>query len=189
MLFTPRELFDLALMIFIVGFIFKDFFIARPRQDYDPLKSFRKRLNRFEGLKFSILITAPAIVLHELAHKFVAIYFGQAATFHAAYLFLMIGFLLRFFGSPIIFFVPGYVTHSALAPAAHTAMIAVAGPAMNLLLFIGAWLAIKNNWLDKKYLPVAVITKKINLFLFFFNMLPIRPFDGGHFFHALMTAL
>ena len=84
MFITPREVFDLAFMIFVVGYIFKDFFIARPRQQYDPLKSFRKRLNKFEGLKFAVFVTAPAIVLHELSHKFVAIYLGQEAVFQAA---------------------------------------------------------------------------------------------------------
>ncbi|MBC8444116.1 site-2 protease family protein, partial [Candidatus Woesearchaeota archaeon] len=43
--------------------------------------------------------------------------------------------------------------------------------------------------IKKRYIPFLILTKKINLFLFIFNMLPIPFFDGGHFFSSILSAL
>jgi len=45
----------------------------------------------WKDFKFAIIITAPAVILHELAHKFVAMAMGLTATFHAWYTGLGIG--------------------------------------------------------------------------------------------------
>jgi Zn-dependent protease len=182
-----RELIDLVIMTAALGFIFKDIF-KKPSEPYEPLTYYKKRFD-FESFKFAIMVTAPAIILHELAHKFVALAYGLAAVFHAHYFFLGVGILLKLLNFGFIFFIPGYVMYSTLATNFQTAAIAIAGPLVNLLLWLGSAFMLKQKNIKKKYIPLLFLTKRINMFLFIFNMLPIQPFDGGHFFHALIQAL
>ncbi len=183
---SAHELLDIVVMTLFVGFIFKDMVVPKERFSHTPLYSQR------DAFIFSILVTAPAIIFHEMAHKFVALALGLSATFHAAYLWLFFGVALKIVGFPFIFFVPGYVSHSAAAPPLYLAMVAVAGPLMNLLIFLAsAYILKKTRWKrsQEKIVTALVLTKKINLFLFIFNMIPISPFDGGHFFIYLLKAI
>ena len=184
MIITIREILDMVIMIAFVGFIFKDVF-RRPLQVKDPLEYYTKKFTR-DNFKFAILVTAPAIILHELGHKFVAISFGLQATFHAAYFWLFLGLLLKMLNFGFIFFVPAFVTYPALSTAFQTSIIAFAGPFVNLVLWLGSNFAIKKKLFKKKYLSALFLTSKINMFLFFFNMLPIPPFDGFHFFSNII---
>jgi len=182
------EFFDVIIMSLALGYIFADYFIPYTKSKiYDPLIQFK----RPSGLKYAIVAVAPAIVLHELMHKFVGLAFGVPSTFYASYGWLALGILLKLFGSPLLFFVPGYVSHP-IAPPLTSSIIAVAGPLTNLIIWgICAYL-IKNY---KKYnfsettLMVLGFSRKINLFLFIFNMLPIPPFDGFQFFSGLLGGL
>jgi len=186
-LVTFPEIIDLVIMIGVVGFIFKDVLRTKVSVgEYDPLKDFKKKTKFFsEGFKNAIIVTAPAIVLHELGHKISAISFGLEATFHASYMWLGIGALLKVIGAPFLFFVPGFVSYTGagVEPLAR-ALIAFSGPGVNLLLFLFAMTAIKQGWF-RKYLPLLVLTKQINLFLFIFNMLPFGFFDGAQVFRSL----
>lgn len=185
MIITIREIFDMVVMIAFVGYIFKDIFIS-PKQR-DPLEYYTK--SRSDNFKFAIMVTAPAILLHELGHKFVAISFGAQATFHAAYFWLFIGLILKMLNFGFIFFVPAFVTISGTVSAFQSSMIAVAGPFVNLVMWLGAKYMVKNKMVKSKNVPLFLLTSKINMFLFFFNMLPIPPFDGFHFFSALFNIL
>jgi len=85
--------------------------------------------------------------------------------------------------------VPGFVSYSgAVVEPLARALIAFSGPAVNLLLFLFATASIKRRWFKSKYLPILVLTKQINLFLFIFNMLPIPGFDGYKVFVGLIRA-
>ena len=185
---TAKELLDLVIMIAVIGFIFKDFFRKPITSGYDPLKFFSKNLS-WENFKFAVIVTAPAIVLHEAAHKITAIAFGIPAVFHASYFGLMIGMFLKLMNFGFIFFIPGYVSFaSSTASHLEIALIAFAGPLMNLLLFVLATVAIKRNWLPK-HNQLLHLTKQINLFLFIFNMIPFPPFDGSHVFGNLLKLI
>jgi Zn-dependent protease len=180
------ELFDLIVMIAAIGFIFSGI-IRRPIPgNYDPLKHFSKN-EQWENFKIAVIVAAPAIVLHELAHKVAAVSFGAPATFHAAYTWLAIGVALRMFSPGYIFFIPGYVSYAATLPPLAQALVSFAGPGMNFLLFLVAWFAIGQGWF-KNHTAVLHMTKQINLFLFIFNMLPIPPFDGASVFTNLFHA-
>lgn len=214
MLFTFHEIFDALVMSFIVGLIFSDFFAkfnatgrkkgrtfirsrGKNEIEYDPIEHHsRKQLHLgslsvdWDDMKFAIVIIAPAIILHELGHKFVAIGFGVQATFHISYMFLGIALLLKLFNSPFIFLVPAFVSYpaSALTPLQSSA-VAFAGPAVNLILFIGSALLLKyGKNLSERSITLLALTKKINLFLAIFNMIPISPFDGGHVVQGLVQA-
>ena len=50
--------------------------------------------------KYAIYVSAPAIIIHELGHKFVAMAYGYTATFEMFSLGLAIGVVLKLIGSP-----------------------------------------------------------------------------------------
>ncbi len=183
-LLSPPEIFDLALMVLGLGYIFMGS-MSGPRSVESMLSP--KRFD-WEGFLWAISITAPAIVLHELAHKFMALFFGLVATFHASYFGLGLGVFLRLISSPFIVFVPGYVMIQGATPL-QGAITAFVGPGMNLLLFGIAWFVLhqaRRLTYRQKFLWTA--TKQINLFLFLFNMIPIPPFDGFGVVSGLFSA-
>ena len=185
MFITPREIIDIVLMTLAIGYIFSTFIKRQPAEDYDPLKFYKK--NPFlEDLKFGAMIAAPAVVLHELAHKFVAMSFGAVATLHAPLGWYAVIIILRLLNFPLLFFVGGYVTHSGL-PALQSSLVSVAGPLTNIILY-GVFLSIiKFKLVHRKYYRALAISAKLNLFLAVFNMIPIPGFDGYNFFRALLV--
>jgi len=176
MIFTLKELFDVLIMTFAVGYIFMDLFRSK-------LVGFDKR-----AFMFACLVTAPALIVHELAHKFVALSFGLEATFHAAYFWLALGLVLKFLRFGFIFFVPAYVSIGAgiaqVTPLA-SALIAFSGPFLNFVLFVVSWALLKQRRMKKSTFIFLQVTKQINLFLFVFNMLPIPFFDGLKFYQGI----
>jgi Zn-dependent protease len=128
-------------------------------------------------MKFAMIAAAPAVVLHELSHKFVAMSFGVPAVLYAPYGFYLLAIMLRAVGFPILFFVGGFVTHPAM-PLYQYSLVAFAGPAINFLLWGFAVLAMKRKWIKRKYYDYALPFAKINLFLGIFNMIPLPGFDG-----------
>ena len=187
MILSLQELIDVVLMTLIVGIIFSGIFNRfRPHRHthYDPLHPPKSGFD-WDAVKFAAIITAPAIILHELGHKFAAMAFGINATFHAAYTFLALGLLLKIMNVGFIFFVPGYVSFQAAITPIQSAAIAFAGPFVNLILWLGAAFAIKKSLVKGKYIPIFALTAKINMFLFFFNMIPLFIFDGAKVFGGL----
>ena len=176
MVIALREVLDCVLMAVIVGYIFSDLF----RRDF-------KRVFDTKAILLAAAVTAPAIVLHELAHKFTAILLGLQATFHAAYGWLMVGIILKALNAGFIFFVPAYVSITGTSTPLTQSEVAVAGPLMNLVLYLVSWAVLKLGLLkNKNYVFVAVVSKKINGFLFILNMIPIPGFDGFHFFSGII---
>jgi Zn-dependent protease len=116
-----------------------------------------------------------SILLHELGHAFAGRMFGQEVS----HIELMgLGGLCQF-------------KHSLPKSAVVRTIIYLAGPAMNLLL----WLAFKQLALTdvvkgKLMLFLALQTLSINnLYLMLFNLLPAYPLDGGHTLDAWLGAI
>ncbi len=185
MFLTPNEVFDIIIMTLAIGYIFSTFIKREPVEGYDPIKHYQKN-QLWEDIKFGAMIAAPAVVLHELSHKIVAIAYGATATLHAPIPMYIIVIIMRLLRFPIIFLVGGYVSHTALPPL-QSSMVALAGPLTNLLLFLAATFTIKYKLIPKKYQRIVFISGKLNLFLCIFNMLPIPGFDGFHFFAGLLN--
>ncbi len=178
-LIALREILDIGIMTLAVGYIFMDSF-----KTHQSLQEFNWRT-----FWFSCIVAAPGLILHELAHKFVALSFGLEAVFHAAYTWLGIGVVLKLLQAGLIFFVPGYVQISGSAePLAH-AVIAFAGPALNLILYLTSCVVLrKEDTLSTQFFLFWQVTKKLNGFLFIFNMLPIPLFDGWTVYSGLWLA-
>lgn len=186
---TIIEILDIFVMAGLIGFLFMDLLPSRNE-------------SRKEKFKLSVIALAPAIILHELAHKFVAMSFGLEAVFKAFYhnLFTLglgaFAIFAKLSNFGMIFLVPGYVeicsgnNACGVALAANPlwgAIIAFAGPAIHLILWgISSYLLkYKSKNLSEKQFTILILNKKINLFLFIFNMIPFPPFDGGSVFYNL----
>lgn len=189
-LFSISEIIDIIVMVFAIGFIFHDILPARQVKhsssaEYDPIAhytqmqpKYSKFLGTWDQWKFSIIAIAPSIIIHEIGHKFVALYFGLSATFNAAYGFLAVGIVLKLLQFPFIFLVPAYVSIVGNATALQSVLISFSGPVVHLII----WLACKYYFSKQRYslrtTQLIFVTQKLNGFLFIFNMLPIPGFDG-----------
>ena len=173
---TLMEIADLIIMTLGLGYIFSSY-IKQPQTELSLIKKpswFDK-----EGFKLSTYVTAPAVVLHELSHKIVAMSFGLQAVFHASYPGLAIGIFLKLISSPFIIFTPGYVSIANATPF-QSAITSFAGPLMNLTLWGLATLFLNySTKLTRNQAIILHLSKQINLFLVLFNMIPLGPFDGA----------
>lgn len=193
---TLIEIFDMMVTIFLVGFLFMDLFkspIVNSKEDV--LDRYTKKRSRFEwkNFWFAAMVTAPAILLHELGHKLIAISLGYNATFHAFYsndttLFLgLLAIAMKLLNFGFVFLVPGYVSIFGISNKLESGLIAFAGPFINLTLFLVALIVLKSKKIKRKNIQFWVLTKNINLFLFIFNLLPIPGFDGFSVWSSLLS--
>jgi len=171
---TILEIFDMLIMTVFVGYIFRDIFSKFSHKTFKPGFD-------WDTFKFAIMITAPGLILHELSHKFVAMSFGMTATFHAAYIWLIFGLIMKLLNFGFIVFVPAFVSITGTGSNLQFALIALAGPLTNLLIWLIAAYLIKNKKIKTKHINLVVLTREINKFLFIFNMIPIPGFDGFQF--------
>lgn len=121
----------------------------------------------------SCVILVGTVLVHELAHVMA---FGSA-----------LGVRSRVW----IFAVGGVTVPTEPLPSGtwwRMALVAFAGPASNLLLALlcGVLMASAADWVT---LELALTALVINLSLGVFNLIPSRPFDGGHVFAALLEWL
>ena len=205
---TFVEIIDAVIMSALIGYIFYPYFskfnVFRKHAVHEYTQQFKRRFN-WSDFMFSIYLIAPAIILHELGHKFVAIGFGYDATFFGAIslnkyihgmpffdfasILMIIAVVTTFLGGTFLFFVPAYVAFSAAATGSQQIFIAFAGPGLNLVLWLGAAWLIKTRRIPDKYVPFAIITSKVDMILFSFNMLPIPGFEGFHVYSGLFKTI
>lgn len=172
------EVINLIIITVVLGYIFSGF-IHRPGDQ----RSFTWR-----SLLFAAIVAAPAVIFHELGHKLVAIALGLTATFHIFWAGLALGVILRLFSAPFLILAPAYVSFSQSASALASTLIAVAGPGMNLVLWLTSMTVLRyKKELTTKETMGWMISKKLNFFLFWFNLLPIPPFDGWHVLTGIIT--
>jgi Zn-dependent protease len=163
--FSQRELRDLAVAWVVLSAAFAVFLVrTRPviPSDYAQI-----------GILCAVTV-GVGFMLHELAHKVVAVQFGQLAEFRADYSMLFLALMGAFAG--FIFAAPGAVHHRGRITPRENGLIALAGPVTNLLL-------------AAVFLPLALVPGGflqqvggfgvfINVFLAAFNMIPFGPLDG-----------
>ena len=186
-IFSLAELIRLLIMTCGIGYIFMDY-IKSPTTLTSPFVT--KKVFNWEDFRFAALVTAPGIILHEMGHKFVGLAMGITTEFFASYPGLFLGIFLKWIGSPFIIFAPGFVSLSGTVTALQSFVTSLAGPLMNLVLFLVAYLILnrKKN-LTRNQAIALYLTKQINLFLFLFNLIPLPPFDGYHIFSNLFKLI
>jgi Zn-dependent protease len=149
-----------------------------------------------------------AIVLHEIAHGWVANAFGDPTARRLRRLSLnplrhvdpfgtiVLPLFLAVAGAPVFGWakpVP-VVARRMRNPRLHMILVALAGPGMNLLLAVVGALALAalvalrpEAGLVSLFVALNLLNfVAINIFLALFNMLPIPPFDGGHVVEGLL---
>jgi len=180
MLFGLSEIAYIVITILALGFIFSERKVVLTEFGHELAEGWQQQL------KNAVMIAAPAVLLHEFAHKFLALSFGFTATYAASLWGLALGVFLKFAGSPFVFFVPGYVSISGVGSQINFGMVALVGPIINLALFLFFTAAHKYD-LFPRYQHIVYASKQINLWLFIFNMLPIPGFDGFKFYASLFS--
>jgi Zn-dependent protease len=165
---SRRELRDLVAAWLLLGLAFALFRVpVSPTRMTDVLGS------RFFANEFvlSLATVGVAFLLHELAHKVVAVRFGQDAEFRADY--GMLGLAVAGGLAGFLFAAPGAVHHRGYITPKENGLIALAGPLTNVALAAASF----------ALLPVAPDIGSrglfINVLLAGFNMIPFGPLDGA----------
>lgn len=126
----------------------------------------------FIGVVFTVGL---GFILHELAHRYTAQRYGAHATYRAWTLGLILAVISAMFG--FVFAAPGavYIYGRKLTNEQY-GKIAVSGAVANFLLalafIVGAYVFVGAK-------DVLAMGAHVNLFLGFFNLLPIFPMDGA----------
>jgi Zn-dependent protease len=172
--FYPDELRDLAIAWGALGIAFSVFiFVSTGRSVFPDITG--ALLSPLFGrvLAVSLLTVGVGFLLHELAHKVVAVQFGQIASFKADYKMLALCIGAAFAG--FLFAAPGAVYHRGRITPKQQGLVSVAGPLTNVLL-VAVFLpfAFLSGFLG----DVGQLGVLVNAFLAAFNMLPFGPLDG-----------
>ena len=129
-------------------------------------------------IAFFLVTVGVGFILHEMAHKLVANFFGAAAEFRMwvqGLIFMMFISLLGF-----VFAAPGAVyIYSPYLTRRENGIISAAGPFTNLILaviFMGVAMVSPVYFLE---MNAWYWGSKINVFLGLFNLIPIFPLDGS----------
>ena len=172
--FSDRELRDLAFAWIALGVAFAVFFAGGGT----GLLSLLSTGGFVAAVVVSLLTAGIGFLLHELAHKVVAVRFGQVAEFRADYGMLFLAVVSALAG--FIFAAPGAVYHRGVLSDREHGLVALAGPAANI-------------GLAAVFLPILAVGSligsgivellgarglAINLFLAAFNMIPFGSLDG-----------
>lgn len=170
--FSGREIRDLVVAWLALGVAFA-IFLNRGLLDA-TLAGVGAPGELLAALVIALLTAGLGFLLHELAHKVVAVRFGQVAGFQADYgmLFLTVVSALAGF----LFAAPGAVVHRGRITERENGLIALAGPVTNLglaALFLAP--AFVGPDLVRDIGSQGVF---INLLLAGFNMIPFGPLDG-----------
>jgi Zn-dependent protease len=169
--FGARELRDLAVAWLALGVAFT--FFLSPEVATALQGGSVETGTIVEVFALSLLTVGVAFLLHELAHKVVAVRFGQLAAFRADYGMLFLAVMAGMAG--FFFAAPGAVVHRGRITKRENGLISLAGPVTNLVLaVVFAPLMLVGGFVG----AVGSMGVTINLLLAGFNMLPYGPLDG-----------
>jgi Zn-dependent protease len=148
-------------------------------------------------LQFIYLVFALVLVitLHEFAHAYVASFLGDPTAKHRGRVTLNPLAHLDPVGTILMFLVgigwgkPVPVNRAYFKkPIAYEALVAVAGPLMNLVIALVVLIPIKyfSYYLNLELAMLLGTIFDVSILLFAFNMLPFPPLDGSKFLQLMI---
>jgi len=171
--FTGRELRDLFLAWLALGVAFALFFDRRALLAALRSPGTEAAVVVLTSLARALITVGIGFLLHELAHKAVAVRFDQIAEFRADYNMLGLAIVAGFAG--FLFAAPGAVYHQGRITDRENGLIAIAGPLTNVALAVLFFpLAFLPGFLGS----VGNLGVLVNVLLAAFNMIPFGPLDG-----------
>jgi len=169
--FSKQEIFHILISMAVLTIAFSFAFAKR-----SPLSYFDGMI---EFLPRSFLAIATAFFCHEIAHKYMGQKFGYWSEFRMYPQGLLFALILSI-ATGFVFAAPGAVQIFGRPNKEEMGKISVAGPLTNLilgLLFVGIWYS--SNGIVAS---ISYFIAYINVFLAFFNLIPIGPLDGAKIF-------
>jgi Zn-dependent protease len=172
--FSTRELGDFGIAWIALGVAFTFFILSSVGRSLFAVFSSAGVGLLLRVFLVSMLTVGVAFLLHELAHKVVAVRFGQVAEFRADYTMLALAVGAGLAG--FLFAAPGAVYHRGRITDRERGLVALAGPVTNLLLIpvFAPLFLLAGGFLGE----VGQLGITINAALAAFNMLPFGPLDG-----------
>ncbi|MFH2106135.1 MAG: site-2 protease family protein [Candidatus Micrarchaeota archaeon] len=182
--FGKDEIRDIIASILALSVAFTIFFAG----GLSGIETMANNPDEFIVMTFLCIVTVGSgFILHEMAHKITAIYYGASAKFVMWFQGIFLMMLTSLFG--FIFAAPGAVyIYAPRITRKENGMISLAGPVTNLVvaiafIFLSAtkeitvFLAILGG-------PISVwqFGAYINLLLGLFNAIPVFPLDGSKIF-------
>ena len=147
------------------------------------ISDFFSSLDILTALLISAVGVGTGFILHEIAHKYVAIHYGAHAEFKMWQTGLILALILPIltFGQ-FLFAAPGAVyIYGENISRKQNGIISVAGPITNIvlgILFVLAAAIFQSSIAG----IIALSAAQINFFLALFNLIPIGPLDGKKVF-------
>lgn len=154
---------------------------------------------------FSVIILIFSVILHEISHGYMADYLGDPTARLLGRLTLnpiphidimgsiVLPVLFVLTGSPIVFgwakpvpYNPRNITGTPFKNRYGGAVVAIAGPLVNILLAVIFGLLVRFVSLDPNLVQFFLMIVIINISLALFNLIPIPPLDGHHILAALL---
>lgn len=130
-----------------------------------------------------IFTVGLGFIIHELAHRYVAIRYGAKAKYKAWTFGLVFAILTSFIG--FVFAAPGAVyIYGKNLTRDQNGRVALAGPLANLVLAV---LFALLGFLAPGLREVAGLGVQVNAFLGLFNLIPLHPLDGGKIYEYSKT--
>jgi Zn-dependent protease len=166
---TSREIRDIIISMAVISFVFAYIFAGR---DLYAVIIY---------LPITFVVVGLGFILHEMAHKYLAIHYGYWAEYR-----MWVGGLLfalvTAFAVGFVFAAPGAVyIHGNYIKNSENGKISLAGPATNIILamlFLSIPLLFQNSLL----VGIGILGATINSFLAFFNLIPFSMLDGAKIF-------
>ncbi len=177
--FSKKEVRETAIAILVLSVAF---FILYARSGSKGILRYLNYLG-FDGntgyvvlFSMALILVVLSFLLHEYGHKFTAQKFGMWSEFRLSVTGLVITLATSCLG--FLFAAPGAVMISGNMDAKRNGLVSIAGPAVNIGLAIIA-IACCFAFNHSGWVLFFNMLASLNVFLAFFNLLPIGPLDGA----------
>ncbi|MGB9837506.1 site-2 protease family protein [Methanothermobacter sp.] len=165
--FSKGEVRDILISMVVIAGVFAYVFSARNLQVALIL------------LPATLVTVGLGFVLHEIAHKLMAMRYGFWAEYRLWPEGLILALVTSYFG--FVFAAPGAVyIHGTYIDRDVNGKISIAGPLTNMMLALIFLMA--SSVLPSPFRYVAVLGYTVNSFLALFNLIPIAVLDGAKVF-------